>query len=146
MGGYNMGFTTTQTTWPAGWITLASIDLLMLHPMCVLPDSPLAPQLVGTVFFQPNTDSYHHHRRSCPPCGSSAPLLFPQAQSTLVRSFKRLRGDDAAPGSHAAYRITVRQLEALVRLSEAVARVHCSPTVTAQHVNEVSGRAGWVSG
>jgi DNA replication licensing factor MCM6 len=54
-----------------------------------------------------------------------------------VRSFKRLRGDDAAPGSHSAYRITVRQLEALVRLSEATARVFASPVVTAAHVNEV---------
>lgn len=56
-----------------------------------------------------------------------------------MRSFKRLRGDDAAPGSHSAYRITVRQLEALVRLSEAIARVHLSTTVTAEHVAEVSG-------
>lgn len=60
-----------------------------------------------------------------------------QAQAALVRSFKRLRGDDAAPGSHSAYRITVRQLEALVRLSEALARVFLSPTVTAEHVTEV---------
>lgn len=60
-----------------------------------------------------------------------------QAQATLVRSFKRLRGDDAAPGSHSAYRITVRQLEALVRLSEAMARIFLSQVVTAQHVAEV---------
>lgn len=69
---------------------------------------------------------------STPPAASA-----PQAQATLVRSFKRLRGDDAAPGSHSAYRITVRQLEALVRLSEAVARVHLSPWVTGEHVAEV---------
>jgi len=60
-----------------------------------------------------------------------------QAQAALVRSFKRLRGDDAAPGSHSAYRITVRQLEALVRLSEALARVFLSPTITVEHVTEV---------
>lgn len=64
-----------------------------------------------------------------------APLL--QAQATLVRSFKRLRGDDAAPGSHSAYRITVRQLEALVRLSEGMARVYLSPLVSGEHVAEV---------
>jgi DNA replication licensing factor MCM6 len=68
-----------------------------------------------------------------------------QAQSTLVRSFKRLRGDDAAPGSHSAYRITVRQLEALVRLSEAMARVYLSPTVTGEHVAEVRPAAGWLA-
>ncbi len=33
-----------------------------------------------------------------------------------------------------AYRITVRQLESLIRLSEACARVHCSFEVTEQHV------------
>lgn len=31
-----------------------------------------------------------------------------QAQRQLVLSYKRLRGDDAAPGSASAYRITVR--------------------------------------
>jgi DNA replication licensing factor MCM6 len=70
-----------------------------------------------------------------------------QAQTTLVRSFKRLRGDDAAPGSHSAYRITVRQLEALVRLSEATARVFLSPVVTAGHVAEVRrGKSGRLAG
>lgn len=74
---------------------------------------------------------------------NSASLKHPlscmlQAQQALVRSFKRLRGDDAAPGSHSAYRITVRQLEALVRLSEAMARVYLSPVVSGEHVAEVS--------
>jgi DNA replication licensing factor MCM6 len=55
-----------------------------------------------------------------------------------VLSYKRLRGDDAAPGSASAYRITVRQLEALVRLGEALARLHLSQTVDRDHVKEVS--------
>eukprot|EP00878_Enallax_costatus_P008872 GHUV01009274.1.p1 GENE.GHUV01009274.1~~GHUV01009274.1.p1 ORF type:complete len:441 (+),score=237.04 GHUV01009274.1:235-1557(+) len=66
------------------------------------------------------------------------PRLSAPAQQALVRSFKRLRGDDAAPGSHSAYRITVRQLEALVRLSEAMARVYLSPVVTGEHVAEAA--------
>lgn len=55
----------------------------------------------------------------------------------LVEQYKRLRGDDAAPGSATAYRITVRQLEALVRLSEALARVHCKEEITPGFVREV---------
>ncbi|KAI3430537.1 hypothetical protein D9Q98_005130 [Chlorella vulgaris] len=64
------------------------------------------------------------------------PRLTEQAQRQLVVAYKRLRGDDAAPGSCTAYRITVRQLEALVRLSEALARLHLSELVQREHVKE----------
>ena len=74
------------------------------------------------------------------------PRITPAAQRQLVLSYKRLRGDDAAPGSATAYRITVRQLEALVRLSEALARLHLSQAVTRDHVKEVSGRRWWGGG
>ena len=58
--------------------------------------------------------------------------------------YKELRGEDAAPGTQSAYRITVRQLEALVRLSEAMARVYCEPVIKVAHVEEVrEGAAPW---
>ena len=63
--------------------------------------------------------------------------LLLQAQQALVKAFKRLRAEDATPGSSSAYRITVRQLEALIRLSEAMARVYCEETVSGKHVQEV---------
>ena len=60
-----------------------------------------------------------------------------QAKTVLVESYKQLRAGDAAPGSGSAYRITVRQLEALVRLSEAHARVRCDEWIHPRDVREV---------
>ncbi len=53
----------------------------------------------------------------------------------MVGSYQALRASDAGGGA-SAYRITVRQLEALVRLSEALARAHTSPHVTPAFVRE----------
>ena len=61
-----------------------------------------------------------------------------QAKKVLVESYKQLRTGDAAPGSRSAYRITVRQLEALVRLSEAHARVRCDEWIQPRDVREVT--------
>jgi hypothetical protein len=59
-----------------------------------------------------------------------------QARAKLVEAFKSLRSNDAVPGSSSVYRITVRQLEALIRLSEALARVHHRTMVTVGDVLE----------
>ena len=67
---------------------------------------------------------------------SLRPVITPAAHAELVRSYVRLRRNDSQPGSQACYRITVRQLEALVRLSEALARLHGDRSVKEKHVKE----------
>ncbi|KAK9149950.1 hypothetical protein Syun_008259 [Stephania yunnanensis] len=52
------------------------------------------------------------------------PKLSMESRKLLVDSYVALRRGDTAPGSRVAYRMTVRQLEALIRLSEAIARSH----------------------
>ncbi|XP_050224009.1 DNA replication licensing factor MCM6-like isoform X2 [Mercurialis annua] len=62
------------------------------------------------------------------------PKLDSEARKLLVDSYVVLRKGDTAPGSRVAYRMTVRQLEALIRLSEAIARSHLDKKVQPRHV------------
>lgn len=64
-------------------------------------------------------------------------MITPEAQETLVECYRILRQDDAVGSrSQSSYRITVRQLESLIRLSEAIARLHLMETVTPLFVKE----------
>ncbi|KAL4590625.1 hypothetical protein LXL04_003562 [Taraxacum kok-saghyz] len=65
---------------------------------------------------------------------SKKPKLSVEARQILVDSYVALRKGDTAPGSRVAYRMTVRQLEALIRLSEAIARCHLDDEVHPRHV------------
>ncbi|MCL7030272.1 hypothetical protein MKW94_023074 [Papaver nudicaule] len=62
------------------------------------------------------------------------PKLTPEAKKMLVDSYVALRRGDTAPGGRVAYRMTVRQLEALIRLSEAIARSYLEKEVKERHV------------
>ncbi|KAJ0770619.1 putative DNA helicase [Helianthus annuus] len=66
---------------------------------------------------------------------SKKPKLNAEARQLLVDSYVHLRKNDTAPGSRVAYRMTVRQLEALIRLSEAIARCHLDDEVLPRHVS-----------
>ncbi|KAK6036739.1 MCM2/3/5 family protein, partial [Cooperia oncophora] len=54
------------------------------------------------------------------------PQISPEAAESLVTSYKRLRMNDSNNAATSSWRITVRQLESLIRLSEALARLHCA--------------------
>ncbi|KAL8988507.1 MAG: hypothetical protein Q9169_008543 [Polycauliona sp. 2 TL-2023] len=65
------------------------------------------------------------------------PEFTPEARILLVQKYKELRNDDAQGGiGRNSYRITVRQLESLIRLSEAIAKANCVDDVTEGFVRE----------
>ncbi len=65
------------------------------------------------------------------------PECTPEARERLVNKYKELRADDAQGGvGRNSYRITVRQLESLIRLSEAIAKANCVEEITPDFVDE----------
>ena len=65
------------------------------------------------------------------------PEFTDEAKVTLVEKYKELRADDAQGGvGRSSYRITVRQLESMIRLSEAIAKANCVHEITSEFVNE----------
>lgn len=65
------------------------------------------------------------------------PVFTDEAKALLVEKYKELRANDAQGGmGRSSYRITVRQLESLIRLSEAVAKANCVEEVVPKFVVE----------
>jgi DNA replication licensing factor MCM6 len=65
------------------------------------------------------------------------PEFTPEAKELLVQKYKELRNDDAQGGiGRNSYRITVRQLESMIRLSEAIAKANCVEEITPPMVVE----------
>lgn len=65
------------------------------------------------------------------------PEFAPEARERLVEKYKELRNDDAQGGvGRNSYRITVRQLESLIRLSEAIAKANCVEEIAPSFVDE----------
>jgi len=64
------------------------------------------------------------------------PKLTEESQRVLVDCYRKLRQGDTLGRSRAAYRITVRQLESMIRLSEALARLHCDAEIQPLYVRE----------
>jgi len=62
------------------------------------------------------------------------PKISKEAQEVMITEYKKLRQRESSNKS--AWRITVRQLESMIRLSEAMARMHLLEEVSADHVHE----------
>ncbi|KAG8965873.1 MCM DNA helicase complex subunit mcm6 [Tulasnella sp. 425] len=64
------------------------------------------------------------------------PKLTREAIDILVNKYRQLRQDDSTGVGKNSYRITVRQLESMIRLSEAIARANCTNEVLPAFVEE----------
>eukprot|EP00096_Caligus_rogercresseyi_P008517 TRINITY_DN2747_c0_g1_i1.p1 TRINITY_DN2747_c0_g1~~TRINITY_DN2747_c0_g1_i1.p1 ORF type:complete len:825 (+),score=308.34 TRINITY_DN2747_c0_g1_i1:44-2518(+) len=64
------------------------------------------------------------------------PKITEESRSFLVEQYRHLRQRDTRSGVKSCWRITVRQLESMVRLSESMARLSCSDYVHIKHVKE----------
>jgi len=64
------------------------------------------------------------------------PRISEESKKWFVRYYRQLRQRDQS--EQKAYRFTVRQLESLIRLSEALARLHCDHEVSPKYVKEAA--------
>jgi DNA replication licensing factor MCM6 len=64
------------------------------------------------------------------------PRINKESQKVMVNEYRKLRQSDASSLSKSSYRITVRQLESMIRLSEGLARLHCDDEVKPEYVYE----------
>lgn len=65
------------------------------------------------------------------------PRLNRESAELLVSTYKQLRQNDVS-STGLSYRMTVRQLESMVRLSEALARLHCDSEIRVQYVRDAA--------
>lgn len=64
------------------------------------------------------------------------PRMSVAASEMMVHEYRSLRQRDSSGVNKTSYRITVRQLESMIRLSEALARMYCDDEVRPKHVKE----------
>lgn len=64
------------------------------------------------------------------------PVINKEAGELLVSYYNRLRLRDSTTSGKSTWRITVRQLESMIRLAEAMARMDISDEVQPKHVRE----------
>ncbi|XP_014668098.1 PREDICTED: zygotic DNA replication licensing factor mcm6-B-like [Priapulus caudatus] len=64
------------------------------------------------------------------------PKISKDSEEFLVDQYRHLRQRDGGGTARSSWRITVRQLESMIRLAEAMARMHCQDEVSPKHVKE----------
>ncbi|XP_046602964.1 DNA replication licensing factor Mcm6 [Neodiprion virginianus] len=64
------------------------------------------------------------------------PIINQEAAELLIEVYTTLRQREGGSSGKSTWRVTVRQLESLVRLSEALAKLECGDEVTTRHVKE----------
>ncbi|XP_043482778.1 DNA replication licensing factor Mcm6 [Leptopilina heterotoma] len=64
------------------------------------------------------------------------PIISKEAGDLLVKTYTVLRQREGLSSGKSTWRVTVRQLESLIRLSEAFAKLECMDDVTVRHVEE----------
>lgn len=64
------------------------------------------------------------------------PVVTKESMALLVENYGHLRQRDIGTTGRSTWRITVRQLESMIRLSEAYAKMECSSEILPRHVNE----------
>lgn len=64
------------------------------------------------------------------------PVFTEEAKQLLVEKYQELRQNDSGGNGRMSYRITVRQLESLIRLSEAIAKANCVEDISPGFVRE----------
>lgn len=70
-------------------------------------------------------------------CRQIKPRITRDAAQILQEEYTKLRANDQT-SKKTAYRITVRQLESIIRLSEALAKVHADDLIRGEYVREAS--------
>lgn len=69
-------------------------------------------------------------------CRTIKPKFTKEAANMLKEEYKRMRQNEKN-AQKSSYKITVRALESLIRLSEAIARAHCDYEIKPNYVREV---------
>ena len=70
-------------------------------------------------------------------CRTLKPQFTRESAMMLKEEYKKLRQGGIGGGQQNSYRYTVRQLESLIRLSEAMARLHADEVIRLTYVREV---------